>query len=76
MPIGQIIITVLFFIVTLPLIVLLLIASKQDENPTVITGTETYYGKNKKNTKDEKIDLAVKILTALFVIIIIVSYFV
>lgn len=74
---GQIIFRVLFFLVAIPLVILILISSKQDEAPTVITGgTENYFGKNKKQTKEAKIDLAIRILAIAFVVLVVLSYLV
>ena len=75
---GKIIILVLFFLISIPLIILTLINSKGEGASSSIIGetaNDSNYG-TKKKSKDTKMDLAVRILFGLFLIIVLASYFV
>lgn len=75
---GKIIILVLFFLISIPLIILTLVNAKDEGASASImgdTGGDSGYG-NKKKSKDTKMDMAVRILFGLFLIVVLVSYFI
>ncbi len=78
MGIGKIIFLVLFFLVSIPLIIITLISAKDDGASGTIMGesvvNESSYGR--KKSKDDKMDLIIKILFGLFVVIVLVGYFI
>lgn len=78
MEIGKIIILVLFFMISIPLIIITLISAKDDGASGTIMGesVNTNSGYGRKKSKDDKMDLAIKILFGLFVAVVIASYFV
>lgn len=78
MGIGKIIFLVLFFLVSIPLIVMTLISAKDEGASGTIVGetmgADSNYGR--KKSKEDKMDLVIKILFGLFVVIILVGYFI
>ena len=78
MGIGKIIFLVLFFLVSIPLIIITLISAKDEGASGTIMG-ETMGGDSgygRKKSKDDKMDTTIKILFALFVVAVIVGYFI
>lgn len=78
MGILKIIFLSLFFLVSVALIILVLLSAKGEGASSTIVGetvsNDSGYGK--KKTKEDKMDLVIKILFGLFVVLIIVSYFI
>lgn len=74
----RIVLIVLFYLIAIPLIILCLIQAKEEEQGQVINegGSGSYYGQNKTDTKEAKIDTAIKVLFGLFIIIVIALRFV
>lgn len=75
---GKIILLVLFFLISIPLIIITLINAKDEGASGTIMGNTGVdnSGYGKKKSKDNKMDIAVRILFGLFIIIVIVSYFI
>ncbi len=78
MGIGKIIFLVLFFLVSIPLIIITLISAKDDGASSTImgetVGAESGYGR--KKSKEDKMDLVIRILFGLFIVIVIGGYFI
>lgn len=78
MGVGKIIFLVLFFLISVPLIIITLISAKDEGASGTImgetVGSDSGYGK--KKSKEDKMDMVIRILFALFVIIVVVGYFV
>lgn len=78
MGVGKIIFLILFFLISIPLIIITLISAKDDGASSTImgetVGNDSGYGK--KKSKEDKMDMVIRILFALFVILVIVGYFI
>ncbi len=75
----KMLITIVYIIVALVLLVLCTIQANPNEQPTdsmVENANDSFYSKNKKNTEEGKREIAIRILSAVFVVLIIASYFV
>ncbi len=78
MGIGKIIFLVLFFVISIPLIIITLLSAKDEGASGTImgetAGADSGYGR--KKTKDDRMDLAIKILFSLFIILVLAGYFI
>ncbi len=78
MGILKTILMIIFYIVTISLIILSLIQVKEERGVDALSGKarDSFYEKNKGKTKEGKMELATKILFVVFIILIIAFYFI
>lgn len=67
---------IILLVVAVAICVLVMLQSDKDTklSGTLAGGSDTFFGKNKSNDKDRKMSMATAILSAVFVVLVVVMY--